>query len=395
MKRQVLVVDDEESITRYLYRTLRGREYDVHVANSGPDALTILEHNSIELIICDMRMPRMNGYELLSIIKRHYPAIIRIILSGDSDRETIIKAVADGTARSYLTKPVNNDVLKKHIAKLFTTCELLRQHLLVQTIDSIDSMPVVPPLYAELLSLIEQNKSIDIIAAFISNDPEYATKIVSIANASLCGVQIGSITHALVCLGLETVKQIVLGTEIFQSFAQTNTDRKEIELLWEHSKMTNQILHKIYRRVHNTKIPDEYSCSGLLHDTGLLLMVNHFPTKYPEIQSLMRTDGLTIEQAEKTVLGFTHANSGACLLDLWNLPQSIIENCLYHHNPLNEAVTNVEICSILHVADYFSWKMLGRQTAVTLCDGVFEHIHADRSAIERTALDLSISEREI
>jgi HD-like signal output (HDOD) protein/ActR/RegA family two-component response regulator len=387
MKRQILVVDDEENITRYLYRTLRGKDYDVHIANSGLDALTILEHNSIEMIICDMRMPRMNGYELLSIVKLKYSNIIRIILSGDSDRETIIKAAVDGTARSYLTKPVNNNVLKTHVARLFTTCDLLRQHLLVQTIDSIELMPVVPPFYEELLSLIKQNKSMDVIAAFISNDPEYAAKILRIANSALFNVQIGSITHALVYLGLETVKQLVLGTEIFRSFVHSGTDRKEIELLWEHSKMTNQILHKIYQKIHNSAIPDEYSCSGLLHDTGLLLMVNHFPTKYLEIQSRMKTDGLTIEQAEKTVLGFTHASLGAYLLDFWNLPQSIIENCLYHHNPFNAAVTNIEICSILHIADYFSWKMIGRQTAVTLCDGVFEHIHAARSVIEKTAIE--------
>jgi HD-like signal output (HDOD) protein/CheY-like chemotaxis protein len=392
MKRQILVVDDEDSITRYLYRTLRGKEYDVHVANCGLDALTILEHNSIDLIISDMRMPLMNGYELLSIVRKHYPNIIRIILSGDSDRETIIRAAADGTARSYLTKPVNNEVLKTHIARLLSTSDLLRQHLLVQTIDSIEIMPVMPPLYDELLSLIKQNKSMDVIAAFISKDPEYAAKILRIANSSLFGVQIGSITHALVYLGLETVKQLVLGTEIFRSFVQFGTDRKEIELLWEHSKMTNQILHKIYRKVHNSAIPDEYSCCGLLHDTGLLLMVNHFPTKYLEIQNRMRIDNLTIEQAEKSVLGVTHESLGAYLLDLWNLPQSIIENCLYHHNPINEAVTNIEICSILHVADYFSWKMVGKQTAVTLCDGVFEHIHADRSIIEQTAVDQSNSE---
>jgi HD-like signal output (HDOD) protein len=182
---------------------------------------------------------------------------------------------------------------------------------------------------------------------------------------------------------------LVLGTEIFRSFAQSGTDREEIELLWEHSKMTNQILHKIYRKVHNSAIPDEYSCVGLLHDTGLLLIAAHFPTKYLEIQRHMRTDNLEIEQAEKNVLGITHASLGAFLLDLWNLPLPIIENCLYHHNPLTQAVSNVEICSMLHVADYFSWKIIGRQTGVTLCDGAFEHIEADRSIIEETAIELS------
>ncbi len=203
MKKKILIVDDEESITRYLFRALRGREYEIEIANNSRDALTILENKPIDLIISDMRMPEMTGYELLARVRQKHPGIIRIILSGDSDRETIIKAVADGTARSYLTKPIGNDALKLHLTRLFTIYDSLHRNDLLRIVESIESMPVIPSAYEQLLLSIKQNRSMNSIAESISNDPEYAAKILQVANSSLYGVKIGSVVQALVYLGLE------------------------------------------------------------------------------------------------------------------------------------------------------------------------------------------------
>ena len=388
MKKQLLIVDDEERITRYLCRVLRSGDYEVHPASSGAEGQKVLESGPIDMIISDMRMPEMNGYELLSYVKQRYPHIIRIILSGDSDRNTIIKAVADGTARSYLTKPINNDALRSHLARLFATHDRLHAQRLTMAIETIESMPVIPSLYERFLILIQENKSMEDIAQFISSDPEYAAKILRVANSSLYGVRIGSISQALVYLGLETVTNLILSTELFRSFIQSGTDRREIEQLWEHSQMVNRIFHGIYHKIHNATVPNEYACCGLLHDTGILLMAKHFPAQYHEIRSKVEKDKVSMERAEQIVLGITHASLGAYLLDWWNLPQSIIEACLYHHDPLNKALVNEEMCAMVHVADFYSWKNIGRANAAELCEDALKRISVDRALIEGIAADL-------
>lgn len=394
MSKRILIVDDEESITRYLYRTLRDKKFEIEIANSGPEGLKILENKPIDLIISDMRMPEMTGFELLSIVKQIYPNTIRIILSGDSDRDTIIKAIADGIARSYLTKPISNNELKIHIDRLFTTYDILHQNSLLQVIGYIDSMPVIPSMYDTLLSLIKQNKSMNVIAEFISNDPEYAAKILQIANSSLYGVKIGSVAQALVYLGLETVKQLILGTEIFRSFIKSNNNFNEMELLWDHSRMTNKLFHAIYRKIYNTAVPDEYSCCGLLHDAGILLMIRYFPEQYANILKMADSNNCSSEKAEQDILGVSHSSLGAYFLDWWNLPQSIVETCLYHHIPLHDAVQNKKICSILHISDFFSWKMLNKPHYSSLCEKTFGFIGTEQKIIEDTVVNSIKSETQ-
>ena len=87
--KKVLLVDDEVQILKALIRVFIDCEYDVFTAENGKDALEILERQEVDLIISDMRMPDIDGYELLSRVKELYPNIIRIILSGFSDERII------------------------------------------------------------------------------------------------------------------------------------------------------------------------------------------------------------------------------------------------------------------------------------------------------------------
>ncbi len=389
MSKRILVVDDEEGITRYLGRVLRNCNYTASIAMSGAEAKTILAQQHFDLIISDMRMPEMSGFELLSYVKQTYPHIIRIILSGDSDRNTIIKAVANGTARSYLTKPISNDMLKSHLDRLFMMYDSIHTNTVAAIIDGLETIPVIPVMYQDLCTLINQNKSMEEIAQFISNDPEYAVKILHIANSSMYGIKIGAITQALVYLGLETIKNLIFGTELFRSFAAIGPNQQDVEQLWEHSRIANRIFHGLYRNIHNAAVPDEYACCGLLHDTGTLLVIRNFPDKYKEIQKRIKSGQCSIEQAETRILGVTHMAMGAYLLDWWNLPQSIIETCMYHHEPLNPSVSNMEILCLVHIADYYSWKIVGRVESTLLCEGVFEIIKAEKAHIDGLAVELS------
>lgn len=381
-KKKILIVDDEENITRYLLRTLRVSGYEIEVANSGKDGLGILNCKHIDLIISDMLMPGMTGYDFLTIVKELYPNIIRVILSGDPEREKIIKAVADGTAQSYLTKPVGNDILKSHIGKLFKTFEALHQKKLYEVLKNNKCMQVIPSIYNKLVTMIKQDKNVEEIAEFISTDPEYAAKILQIANSSMYGLRIGSVSQAIVYLGLETVKHLVLGTEVFRSFISDGMNRSEILWIWKHSRMTNKYFHAIYRNIYSKTVPGEYNCCGLLHDTGLLLMIKQFPEQFKKIIDLTNNQKITFDNAENTVLGFNHAILGAYFLEWWNLPISIIETCMYHHDPLNSAVLNSEICSILNIADYFSLRKLNQTNYVGFDKTVFDKFGFNEKKIE-------------
>jgi CheY-like chemotaxis protein len=111
MQATVLLVDDERSICSALKRTFRQHRFTVHAANSGQEALDILDNNEIDVIVSDQRMPGMTGTELLSIVRQQYPRIGRIILSGQSDEKDLIQAINEAKVKHFVSKPWNEDEL--------------------------------------------------------------------------------------------------------------------------------------------------------------------------------------------------------------------------------------------------------------------------------------------
>lgn len=132
----VLLVDDEPNITRALRRILRDKPYQIFTAHSGPEALTLMEQNAIDLIVSDARMPGMDGATLLGKICDRWPASIRILLTGYSDIDATVKAINDGRIYRYLSKPWHDDevcqVIEQSLAHQYAERERLRLQRLAQ-----------------------------------------------------------------------------------------------------------------------------------------------------------------------------------------------------------------------------------------------------------------------
>jgi two-component system, NtrC family, response regulator HupR/HoxA len=105
ISKTVLFVDDEKNILASIRRGLRDESYPKLFAGSGDEALKIMENEAIAVLVTDMRMPGMNGLELLKIVQEMYPDVVRIILTGYSQISTLISAINSGQVFRYLTKP--------------------------------------------------------------------------------------------------------------------------------------------------------------------------------------------------------------------------------------------------------------------------------------------------
>jgi len=107
----ILCVDDEASILRSLQRLFRRKAYRVLVAQNAEQALLILKSESVNLIISDMRMPGMDGAQLLHQVSQNHADIYRIILSGYADFESTVDAINLGKIHRFINKPWNNNEL--------------------------------------------------------------------------------------------------------------------------------------------------------------------------------------------------------------------------------------------------------------------------------------------
>ena len=104
---KVLLVDDEPNVTKSMQNILRREKYDILCADSAAKALDILQREPVDVMIVDEQMPGMLGSELLVKVRREYPAIIRITLTGHATREGMIRAVNEGQIYRFVEKPGN------------------------------------------------------------------------------------------------------------------------------------------------------------------------------------------------------------------------------------------------------------------------------------------------
>jgi response regulator RpfG family c-di-GMP phosphodiesterase len=127
----VLCVDDESNILKSLQRLLQDPSYQLLLANSGEEALTLLANNQVDLVLSDMRMPGINGAELMEQVATKYPMTYRIILTGYADMSSAVAAVNLGKINRYMQKPWNNDELKTLVRDGLEQTRLQRQNRLL------------------------------------------------------------------------------------------------------------------------------------------------------------------------------------------------------------------------------------------------------------------------
>jgi DNA-binding NtrC family response regulator len=116
-KNRILVVDDNINMCITLQDILLDDGYDVLISDNGQEALGIIEKREPHLIITDMRMPNIDGLELLQIVKDRYPNIEIIIMTALGEVDSYLKAMKIG-AFEYITKPINPKILKSIITKI-------------------------------------------------------------------------------------------------------------------------------------------------------------------------------------------------------------------------------------------------------------------------------------
>jgi diguanylate cyclase (GGDEF)-like protein/PAS domain S-box-containing protein len=124
-RQTLLLVDDEAPILSTLQRLLRQDGYHILAAQSAAEGFELLALHEVQVILCDQRMPAMNGTVFLDRVKELYPKTLRIVLSGYTDLESIMEAINRGAIYRFYTKPWDNKLLRDNIHEAFRHYRLL------------------------------------------------------------------------------------------------------------------------------------------------------------------------------------------------------------------------------------------------------------------------------
>lgn len=130
----VLCVDDEPNVLAALNRVLRGAGFCVMSAQSGAQAIAMLEQIPVDLVISDMRMPNMDGAALLEQVRLRWPQIVRLLLTGHANTESTIAAINRGQVFRYLRKPWEEHELLSAVQQGLQMCRIDRERLRLQAL---------------------------------------------------------------------------------------------------------------------------------------------------------------------------------------------------------------------------------------------------------------------
>lgn len=385
--RSILFVDNEIQILKALRRLFDTGEYETYFCETAKEAQEILNERHIDLVVTDIRMPDMDGFQLLQWIKKNHPRTLRITLSGYTDSKSIMKALEENLAKLYVFKPWDNHELKETIRRLFEVEEVLSMSSLLELINNISSLPTVPALYQDLCRLIEEDSSIDAIAKKLEKDQSIASKILRVANSAFYGAKTGNITQAIMYIGLTNVKNIVLSNAVFNEYG---ADLNKHFNLWEHVNTTNKLMNAIYARLLGKKVPNAFASAGLLHDVGRVIVMNYYQDiQQKMIEAAEEGEVKGIVELEKQFIGVDHQLIGGYLLNWWEIPHPIVEAAMFHHDPLNAMVTNKELVCVVHLANFYSWEILEDSVfKEVLIPEVFGYLNIDQKEMEAVVKEI-------
>ena len=354
-KKQILFVDDEPMVLKGLQRTLRKMrtEWNMAFTSSGKEALDILGQRPMDVIVSDLKMPEMDGMQLLTEVKTRHPRVVRIILSGHLEHEMTLQSVQ--FAHQTLSKPCDAEILKQTLAKLFALRDILADEAVKKIVSQIESLPSLPAIYSDIIEeMHSEDPSLKKVGDIISKDLSMTAKILQVVNSVFFGLsrKIGSPQEAVALLGLETIKALVLSVKIFAEFSQKKFAWFNIDALFSHSISVSTYAKTI---VMNEKLGQDLInnslMAGLLHDLGKLILATDFQEPYKEVLTAAKGSDRNLWDLEYEVFGTSHAEIGAYLMGLWSLETPIIEAIAFHHCPANSMSQDMGLLTAVHIGN--------------------------------------------
>jgi HD-like signal output (HDOD) protein len=231
--------------------------------------------------------------------------------------------------------------------------------ILTQRIKQVANLPAMPAVLSRLCETLSQKSNqidIDKVVEQISYDKSLAAQCLRLANSALFRQRgdVATVREAVFSLGLWPIRDLAFSCSLPMMFANLKgTVGKEV--FWRHALGTASVAQGLGHAVR-VKGAEEIYLAGLLHDIGILVNGVLFAEEFGAILEEAKQQKLPLEEVEQSVLGFTHAESGRILAELWRLPLELSEVIEYHFRPQDQK-TPSDVTALVHAADLACRKL--------------------------------------
>lgn len=398
MKKRILFVDDDPLLLTVYSAMLDGDtdRWQCLTATNGQEALKTLGQSRFDVVVSDMRMPGMDGIELMTEVSRRHAHTSRIIISGLDDQEEIARGLE--STHQFLTKPIRLGELVGTLERIGELDAYLQDDKLKALVGQVESLPSFPTAYLQIMREINSDEpSVENIADIVIKDPALTAKMLQVANSAAFGLgqKVSNPFDAVQFLGLATVRSIALSAHVFSSFEEIRVQGFSPQQIWDDALGSAQITRIIMQAEQAEETAIQDACTAaLLRNAGQLIFAASFPAEFQEAIARANRLNIPLQTAEQEVLGATHSGVAAYLLGLWGLATPMVEAVAFHLEPSRSPVRAFSPLTAVHVAHGLAAgrdgkKGAGRPAEIDLnyltAIGLEQRLDYWRSAVERLA----------
>lgn len=334
------------------------------------DALSIIMNIKPGLIISEWELVDHSVIELLQILqsKQEWAKIPVLILLGETDDEQLSQA-RSSSAKAILRQPLKKQQLFPYLQELFPSHATKHKsgrspetiqpehgdkHSIRDRLEKIDKLAPLPIIVQEIFEISDDpGSSARDLAKVIQKDQSITAKILRIVNSAYYGFyrKVGSVSHAIVILGFNEVKNISIAACMVQAFSEGYNKLFNRKEFWTHSLGAAFTAKALSRELIGVK-PDDAFVAGLLHDIGKVVLDQHFMDAFTETLTAARIENRPLNKVSNELLGIDHAEIGGLISERWKLPNGLVEAISYHHSP---GIMNQHdyLTHLAHLSNYF------------------------------------------
>lgn len=336
---RILFVDDEPRILTGLRRMLRSQrnEWEMEFAEGGIEALDLLRKAPFDVVVSDARMPQMEGSQLLEQVRDEFPDTVRMILSGQCSRSSVLRCVE--VAHQFHSKPCDSETLKNSIRQICCFKDCVGDQTIREAVSKVASLPSRPAAHAALIEeLAEDRPPVGRVAEIVRSDVAQSLKLVQMVSTGFFGtpqttVEVG---RAVELVGCETIRALASLPSVFRVATSTEADRSILDEVNEHSQSIAAAARAVAESATDCRqTVIRAHVAGMLHEIGALVW-NRLSAVEP---------GNAERMSEES--GF---RAGGYLAALWGLPKEVAQAIGCHQNPSQCDCDGFTALTAVHVA---------------------------------------------